>query len=168
MTQAETVRTETVTTAADAAATGTARPEALLAELTLEEKVALVSGADFWTTSPIERIGLRAMVLSDGPAGVRGPVWDERSPSLNLPSGSALAASWDPEFARRYGEAAGVEARRKDVDVVLGPTINLHRSPLGGRHFECLSEDPELSGALAAAYVRGVQSQGVAATPPTS
>ncbi|MFD1718047.1 beta-glucosidase [Georgenia deserti] len=105
------------------------------------------------------------MTLSDGPAGVRGPRWDERDPSLNLPSGSALAASWDPDLAYRYGAAAASEARRKGVDVVLGPTINLHRSPLGGRHFECFSEDPELTAQLAESYVRGLQDNGVAACP---
>jgi len=137
----------------------------LLAELSLEQKAALVQGADFWTTIPLPHIGLRAMTLSDGPAGVRGPRWDEREPSLNLPSGSALAASWDVDLAHRYGAAAAAEARRKGVDVVLGPTINLHRSPLGGRHFECFSEDPELTAGLGAAYVRGLQDNGVAATP---
>jgi len=137
----------------------------LLAALTLEQKAALVQGADFWTTVPLPEIGLRAMTLSDGPAGVRGPRWDEREPSLNMPSGSALAASWDVDLAYRYGAAAASEARRKGVDVVLGPTINLHRSPLGGRHFECLSEDPELTAELGAAYVRGLQDNGVAATP---
>lgn len=137
----------------------------LLEKLTLEQKAALVQGADFWTTVPLPEIGLRAMTLSDGPAGVRGPRWDEREPSLNLPSGSALAASWDAGLAYRYGAAAAAEARAKDVDVVLGPTINLHRSPLGGRHFECFSEDPELSGELAAAYVAGMQEAGVAACP---
>ncbi len=137
----------------------------LLEKLTLEEKVSLIQGADFWTTVPLPSIGLRAMTLSDGPAGVRGPRWDEREPSLNLPSGSALGASWDVDLAYRYGAAAASEARRKDVDVVLGPTINLHRSPLGGRHFECFSEDPELTAELAAAYVGGLQDNGVAATP---
>lgn len=137
----------------------------LVERLTLEQKAALVQGADFWTTVAVPEIGLRAMTLSDGPAGVRGPRWDEREPSLNLPSGSALAASWDVGLAYRYGAAAAAEARRKGVDVVLGPTINLHRSPLGGRHFECFSEDPELSAELAAAYVRGLQDNGVAATP---
>jgi beta-glucosidase len=145
--------------------TSPARLTELLAELTLEEKVALVSGDDFWTTTPIASIGLRAMVLSDGPSGVRGPVWDERSPSLNLPSATSLASSWDPSLAHRFGEVSASEARRKSVDVVLGPTINLHRSPLGGRHFEAFSEDPLLSGILGAAYVEGVQSNGVAATP---
>jgi beta-glucosidase len=137
----------------------------LLSRLSLEEKVRLLTGRDFWTTWPIESIGLRRILLSDGPSGVRGEFWDERDPSLNLPSATALAASWDPEIAARYGRAAAVEARRKGVDVVLGPTINLHRSPLGGRHFEAFSEDPVLTADLAAAYVRGVQESGVAATP---
>ena len=137
----------------------------LLAQLSLDDKVALVRGADFWTTVALPHIGLRAMVLSDGPAGVRGPRWDEREPSLNLPSATALASSWDPDLAYRFGAAAAFEARRKGVDVVLGPTINLHRSPLGGRHFECFSEDPILTGELAASYVRGLQDNGVAATP---
>tara|TARA_R110002051_G_scaffold62144_2_gene113779 strand:+ start:7797 stop:10229 length:2433 start_codon:yes stop_codon:yes gene_type:complete len=141
------------------------RLAALLETLTLEEKVQLLTGRDFWTTWPIEKIGLRRMLLSDGPSGVRGEFWDERDPSLNLPSATALSASWDTEIATRYGAAAAHEARRKGVDVVLGPTINLHRSPLGGRHFEAFSEDPVLTADLAAAYVDGLQSNGVAATP---
>lgn len=136
-----------------------------LAALSLEEKVQLLTGRDFWTTWPLETIGLRRILVSDGPSGVRGETWDERDPSLNLPSATALAAAWDPDLARRYGAAAAVEARRKGVDVVLGPTINLHRSPLGGRHFECFSEDPVLTAELAAAYVSGVQDNGVGATP---
>src|SRR6476661_3087958 len=136
-----------------------------LAALALEENVRLLTGRDFWTTWPIEKIGLRRLLVSDGPSGVRGEVWDERDPSLNLPSATALSSSWDPDIARRYGAAAAVEARRKGVDVVLGPTINLHRSPLGGRHFEAFSEDPVLTADLAAAYVTGVQENGVGATP---
>ncbi len=139
--------------------------EPLIAELTLEEKVELLTGRDFWSTVPIERIGLRSITFSDGPSGVRGPVWDERSPSLNLPSASALSASFDPQIAYRYGRVAAAEARRKGVDVVLGPTINIHRSPNGGRHFEAFSEDPRLTADLAAAYVTGMQDAGVAATP---
>lgn len=141
------------------------RIQELVDRLTLEHKVLILTGRDFWTTWPIESIGLRRMLLSDGPSGVRGETWDERSPSLNLPSATALSASWDVGLARRYGAVSAAEARRKDVDVVLGPTINLHRSPLGGRHFEAFSEDPVLTADLAAAYVRGVQSNGVAATP---
>ncbi|MET0955252.1 MAG: glycoside hydrolase family 3 N-terminal domain-containing protein, partial [Cryobacterium sp.] len=141
-------------------AADTARLTALIDQLTLEEKVQLLTGRDFWTTWPIETIGLRRMLVSDGPSGVRGEVWDERSPSLNLPSGTALASTWDGEMAARYGAMSAVEARRKGVDVVLGPTINLHRSPLGGRHFEAFSEDPRLTAELAAAYVQGVQDNG--------
>lgn len=141
------------------------RIDALLAQLDLEEKVALLTGRDFWTTWPNTKIGLRRLLLSDGPSGVRGEIWDERDPSLNLPSATALASSWDRDLAHRYGVALAVEARRKGVDVVLGPTINLHRSPLGGRHFESFSEDPLLTGELAVSYIEGVQSNGVAATP---
>ncbi|WP_022904998.1 glycoside hydrolase family 3 protein [Curtobacterium sp. B8] len=154
--------TQTVSTASRPL---TERIEALLEQLTTEEKVQLLTGRDFWTTWPIEKIGLRRILMSDGPSGVRGEVWDERDPSLNLPSATALSASWDRAIAKRYGAAAAVEARRKGVDVVLGPTINLHRSPLGGRHFEAFSEDPVLTAVLAASYVEGVQENGVAATP---
>ncbi|QYI96726.1 glycoside hydrolase family 3 C-terminal domain-containing protein [Curtobacterium flaccumfaciens pv. flaccumfaciens] len=152
-------------TASSPATPLTERIDALLGQLTTDEKVQLLTGRDFWTTWPIEKIGLRRILMSDGPSGVRGEVWDERDPSLNLPSATALSASWDRAIAKRYGAAAAVEARRKGVDVVLGPTINLHRSPLGGRHFEAFSEDPVLTGDLAASYVDGVQENGVAATP---
>ncbi|WP_375385543.1 beta-glucosidase [uncultured Microbacterium sp.] len=137
----------------------------LVTRLTLEEKVTLVTGGSAWGTAAIPSIGLRAMVLSDGPSGVRGALWDERDPSLSLPSATALSSSWDVALAREYGAVAAAEARRKKVDVVLGPAINLHRSPLGGRHFEAFSEDPRLTADLANAYVEGMQEQGVAATP---
>lgn len=139
--------------------------ESLLAKLTLEEKITLLTGRDFWRTAAIPTIGLRSMLFSDGPSGVRGERWDEREPSLNLPSATALASSWDPVLAYRYGAVIAAEARRKGVDVVLGPTINLHRSPYGGRHFEAFSEDPVLTAELAAKYVSGVQDNGIAATP---
>ncbi|MDQ1740979.1 MAG: beta-glucosidase [Pseudonocardiales bacterium] len=138
---------------------------AITRSLTLEQQVRLLTGADMWSTHPEPAAGLRAMVLSDGPSGVRGQIWDERDPSLNLPSATALSASWDPELAYRYGQIAAAEAIRKGVDVVLGPTINLHRSPLGGRHFEAYSEDPLLTAEIGAAFVRGVQSAGIAACP---
>lgn len=136
-----------------------------LAALDLSEKVALVTGRDFWSTSPIPRIGLRPIVLSDGPVGVRGPTMDERHPSVVFPSAGALAATWDPSLAYDAGRALADEAVRHGVDVVLGPTVNLHRSPLGGRTFESFSEDPVLSGAIASGYVRGVQDGGVIACP---
>jgi len=132
-------------------------------KLSIEEKVRLLTGEDFWTTYALPSIGLRKMVVSDGPSGVRGELWDERSPSLSLPSATAFAATWDLEVMEKVGEVMAYEARRKKVDVVLGPTINLHRSPLGGRHFEAYSEDSILSGKLAAAFVQGIQGQGVGA-----
>ena len=138
--------------------------ERLLASLDLRAKVRLLTGASFWTTNADERIGLRSMVFSDGPAGVRGPRWDERDRAANLPSPTALAATWNDRLVTRLGELLAAEARRKQVNVLLAPTVNLHRSPLGGRHFECLSEDPLLSGRIGAAYVRGLQDHGVAAT----
>src|SRR5919107_816071 len=134
-------------------------------KLDLERKVRLLTGDTFWSLYAEPVVGLRRIVVSDGPAGVRGESFDERDPSLSLPSATALAATWDVDLARRYGAALGAEARRKGVDVVLGPTINLHRTPYGGRHFEAFSEDPLLTAELAAAYVEGVQGQGVAATP---
>ncbi|NVM99462.1 beta-glucosidase [Arthrobacter sp. SDTb3-6] len=155
--------------------TSTPRPEPLAAtdarlrtlaeSLTLEQQVSLLTGADVWSTRAIPEIGLGRVVLSDGPAGVRGEDFDERHDSVSLPSGSALGATWSRDVARRYGQVLGQEARRKGVHAILGPTINLHRSPLGGRHFEALSEDPLLTASLAAAYVEGVQSMGVGATP---
>lgn len=137
----------------------------LTAKLSLEEKVAFLTGFDFWNTVPNGTIGLRKMLLSDGPAGVRGEFWDERDNSLNLTSGTALGSSWSTEFAAEYGRTLAREAARKGVDVILGPTINLHRTPLGGRHFECLSEDAMLSGALAASYTQAMQSLGKGACP---
>src|SRR5215207_8145910 len=137
---------------------------ARLARLTLEQKVQLLTGADFWALHSEPAIGLRRLVVSDGPAGVRGEKWDERDPSANIPSPTALAATWDEARIERIGELLAGECRRKGVDVLLAPTVNLHRTPYGGRHFECLSEDPLLSARIGAAYVRGVQAGGVAAT----
>jgi len=136
----------------------------LVARLTLEEKVGLLTGRDSWTMHALPSIGLRSIVMSDGPAGVRGPRWDERSPSCNFPSPTAVAASWDRDRVRGIGRGLGSEARRKQVDVVLAPTINIQRSPYGGRHFEAFSEDPLLTSELATEYVSGIQEHGVAAT----
>ncbi|MGW6740535.1 glycoside hydrolase family 3 C-terminal domain-containing protein [Streptomyces sp. NPDC055025] len=136
----------------------------LLEKLDLGQKVRLLTGASNWRTHPEPALGLRALTFSDGPAGVRGDAWDERDTSLVLPSPSALAASWDEELVTELGGLLAAEARRKGVDVLLAPTLNLHRSPLGGRHFECFSEDPLLTGRTGAALIRGVQGGGVAAT----
>jgi beta-glucosidase len=134
----------------------------LLADLPLDEKVRLLTGADNWRTAAEESLGLRPLAMSDGPAGVRGIVMDERAPSSSLPCPSALGATWDPALVAEVGAALGAEARGKDIDVLLAPTVHLMRTPLGGRGFECFSEDPVLTAGIAAAYVRGVQSAGVA------
>lgn len=135
-----------------------------LDRLDLETKVAILAGQDTWSLPAVPDIGLASLVMSDGPIGVRGTQWSADDPSIALPSPTALAAAWDPELARRVGQLLGQEARRKGVHVLLAPTVNLHRSPLGGRHFEAYSEDPLLTGEIGAAYVAGVQDQGVGTT----
>ncbi|MFH8367562.1 beta-glucosidase [Streptomyces sp. NPDC018031] len=137
---------------------------AALDALDLDTKAALLAGQDMWSLPAVPGIGLDSLVMSDGPIGVRGVRWTADDPSVALPSPTALAATWDPELARRAGRLLAQEARRKGVHVLLAPTVNLHRSPLGGRHFEAYSEDPCLTGLIGAAYVAGVQDGGVAAT----
>ncbi|MEV6999562.1 glycoside hydrolase family 3 C-terminal domain-containing protein [Streptomyces sp. NPDC093982] len=138
--------------------------EAALAALDLDAKARLLSGQDTWTLPALPEIGLKSLVMSDGPIGVRGVHWTADDPSVALPSPTALAATWDPDLARRAGTLLAQEARRKGVHVLLAPTVNLHRSPLGGRHFEAYSEDPYLTGTIGAGYVNGVQSGGVGTT----
>ncbi|WTW23821.1 glycoside hydrolase family 3 C-terminal domain-containing protein [Streptomyces sp. NBC_00019] len=138
--------------------------EAALGKLDLDAKARLLAGQDMWTLPALPEIGLESLVMSDGPIGVRGVRWTADDPSIALPSPTALGATWDPELARRAGTLLAQEARRKGVHVLLAPTVNLHRSPLGGRHFEAYSEDPYLTGLIGAGYVNGVQSGGVGTT----
>lgn len=137
---------------------------ARVSALTLEQKVRLLTGADAWSLHAEPAVCLRSLVVSDGPAGVRGTSWDERESSANIPSPTALAASWDPSRVHRIGRLLAAECRRKQVDVLLAPTVNLQRSPYGGRHFEMSSEDPLLTAVVGTAYVAGLQSGGVGAT----
>lgn len=134
---------------------------ALLAALTTEEKVRLVVGAGLWSTTAVPRIGLRALHLSDGPAGVRGVTDDPTETAASFPAPSALAATWDRDLADEVGALFAAEARRHGVDVVLAPQVNLQRTPVGGRHFECYSEDPLLTGEIAVHVVRSAQNRGV-------
>ncbi|MFJ1599789.1 glycoside hydrolase family 3 protein [Streptomyces sp. NPDC088261] len=150
------------TTRADQART--AAVEAALGKLGLDAKTRLLAGQDMWSLPALPEIGLASLVLSDGPVGVRGVRWTADDPSVALPSPTALAATWDPELARRAGRLLAQEARRKGVHVLLAPTVNLHRSPLGGRHFEAYSEDPYLTGEIGTGYVLGVQDGGVGTT----
>ncbi|MFB7363208.1 glycoside hydrolase family 3 protein [Streptomyces hydrogenans] len=138
--------------------------EAALAQLGLDAKTRLLGGQDMWSLPALPEIGLASIVMSDGPVGVRGVRWTADDPSVALPSPTALAAAWDPALARRAGRLLAQEARRKGVHVLLAPTVNLHRTPLGGRHFEAYSEDPYLTGAIGTGYVQGVQDGGVGTT----
>uniref|UniRef100_UPI000AA0C25E glycoside hydrolase family 3 protein n=1 Tax=Streptomyces acidiscabies TaxID=42234 RepID=UPI000AA0C25E len=137
--------------------------------LDLTTKASLLSGHDMWTTVDVPGAGLPSLLLCDGPHGVRKQsgeatqVYDSE-PATCFPPAVALASSWDPELLRRVGEALGQEARSLGVEVLLGPGVNIKRSPLCGRNFEYFSEDPLLSGVLGAAHVTGVQSQGVGAS----
>jgi beta-glucosidase len=134
------------------------RAAQLLAALTLDEKIALLSGRDFWTLPAIERLGIPALRMSDGPTGLRSVNSD---PATVFPVGTALAASFDPALVREVASAIGREAIAHGVDVLLAPGINIQRTPLGGRNFEYYSEDPVLTGAMGVAFVTGVQDEGV-------
>ena len=140
--------------------------EELAAGLSLEEKASLTAGLDGWSTMPVERAGIPPVRVTDGPNGARGSsvLGLGEASAVCIPCGSALGATWDPELVERVGGLLGEEALTKACRVLLAPTVNLHRSPVAGRNFECFSEDPLLSGKLAAAYIRGVQSRGVATT----
>lgn len=131
--------------------------------LTLEERARLTSGAAMWSTAAAPAIGLEPVTMADGPMGIASGRVDERDVSVLTPCGVALAASWDPDLVRRIGALVGEEARRRGVQMVLAPNLNLPRSPLAGRAFETFSEDPYLTGVLGAAWIEGVQSRQVAA-----
>lgn len=138
--------------------------DAALTALGLDDKARLLAGQDMWSLPALPAVGLGSLVMSDGPIGVRGVAWSADDPSVALPSPTALAATWDPALARRAGRLLAQEAHRKGVHVLLAPTVNLHRSPLGGRHFETYSEDPYLTGEIGTGYVLGVQDGGVGTT----
>ncbi|HEY0830029.1 MAG TPA: glycoside hydrolase family 3 C-terminal domain-containing protein [Candidatus Dormibacteraeota bacterium] len=146
------------------ATAGVSDESSLVARLSLEQKVRLLTGADAWVLYGESTVGLRPMVFSDGPAGVRGVRFDAANPSSSLPCPVALGATWDVGLIEELTTALGREARSKGVDVLLGPTMNIIRTPLSGRGFECFSEDPLLTSRIAVAYVRGVQKAGVGAT----
>jgi beta-glucosidase len=138
--------------------------DALLDAMTLEEQVALLAGADFWTTVPLPRLSIPAVKVSDGPNGARGGIFKGGPTTACFPVAISLASTWNPDLVQKAGAALGVEAKLKGANVLLAPTVNLHRTVLNGRNFECYSEDPWLSSEIGMAFVRGVQSQGVAAT----
>lgn len=139
------------------------RYDDVIARLDLPAKVRLLTGVSFFSFAGQDSIGLRPMAMSDGPTGVKGQSQSGGPPTALLPSAALLAATWSESILADVGAFLAEEAVRNQTQIVLGPTVNLHRSPLGGRVFESFSEDPLLTGRLAAAYVRGLQNRGVAA-----
>lgn len=142
----------------------------LISKMILEEKASLLSGKDFWQSKPIKRLSVPVMSLADGPHGLRKQAGDADHLGLNVgvpatcfPTAATVANSWDPELGTKIGELLGKEAIAEEISVILGPGLNIKRSPLCGRNFEYFSEDPYLSGKMAAGYVHGIQSQGVSA-----
>ena len=142
----------------------------ILKELTLEEKASLCSGSDFWHTEEIKRLDIPSIMVSDGPHGLRKMRDDTDNPNeaikaVCFPCACALACSFDRKLLTTLGKALGEECQAEDVSVILGPGCNIKRSPLCGRNFEYFSEDPLLTGKMAAAFVRGIQSSGGSACP---
>ena len=132
-----------------------------VSDLTFDEQATLTAGADMWHSASIDRLGLPGFGLTDGPSGARGFQFTGTS-SMSLPCGTALASTWNRDLIARVGRLLGDEARSKHASVLLAPTVNIHRHPLGGRNFECYSEDPYLTAEIAVAFITGVQSRGVA------
>lgn len=135
----------------------------LISQLTLEEKVAMMAGADVWHTVAVPRLGIPALKMSDGPNGARGDAFRDGKTAAVFPVGIVLAQTWNLALVEQIGAAIAQEARTKGAQVLLAPTVNIHRSPLGGRNFESYSEDPYLAARMAVAYINGVQGQGIAA-----
>ena len=143
------------------------RVEALLAEMTLQEKVALLSGKDAWHTAPIERLNIASVTMADGPHGVRATQPEAGrmvSPATSFPTGISMGASWDPALIERVGAALAQETRALGCDVLLGPCVNIVRTPLAGRNFETYAEDPYLAGQIGVGWVNGMQGEGVGAS----
>src|SRR5437763_15000564 len=154
------------TTEIGAIADPQARIEALLRAMTLDEKVSLLAGSSMWYTTPVKRLGIPAIKVTDGPNGARGGggFAGGSVTSACFPVGISLAASWNTNLVEQIGGALGQEAKTKGAHMLLGPTVNIHRSPLSGRNFECYSEDPYLSARVAVAYITGLQRENVGAT----
>ncbi len=142
------------------------KAEQWLKEMTLEEKIALLAGKNFWETVPIPRLGIPAIKVTDGPGGARGsgPLVGSKVTSASFPVGIALASSWDTELIAEVAAALAEEVQSKGSQILLAPTVNIHRSPLNGRNFECYSEDPHLTSRMAVAYIGGLQSKNIGAT----
>src|SRR2546430_12940425 len=139
--------------------------EDLLSQMTMQEKVTMLAGMNDWYTVPVERLGIPSLKMSDGPNGARGAGgFSGDVKAACFAAGISLGSAWDTDLIERVGQALAREAKLKRAQVLLGPTVNIQRSPLGGRNFECFSEDPYLSARLAVAYIKGLQREGVGAS----
>src|SRR5205814_2565667 len=139
--------------------------ENLLSQLTLQEKVAMLAGTNDWYTVPVERLGIPSLKMTDGPNGARGAGgFTGGVKAACFPAGISLASTWNTDLVERVGQGLAREAKLKGAQVLLAPTVNIQRSPLGGRNFECFSEDPYLTARLAVAYIHGLQREGVGAS----
>ncbi|HLO17009.1 MAG TPA: glycoside hydrolase family 3 N-terminal domain-containing protein, partial [Anaerolineales bacterium] len=139
------------------------RIDELLGQMTIEEKISMLAGADLWHSVAIPRLGIPQFKVTDGPNGARGARGNMGPSSVATPVGIALGATWNPDLVEKVGNVLADELKAKGAHILLAPTVNIHRTPIAGRNFECYSEDPFLSGSLASAYIKGIQSQGVGA-----
>ena len=139
------------------------RVDELLQQMTIEEKISMLAGADLWHSVPVPRLGIPQFKVTDGPNGARGASGNMGPTSVATPVGIALGATWNPDLVEKVGNVLGDELKAKGAHILLAPTVNIHRTPIAGRNFECYSEDPFLSGMLASAYIKGIQSKGVGA-----
>jgi len=139
------------------------RIDDLLSQLTLDEKISMLAGADLWHSVAIPRLGIPQFKMTDGPNGARGAWGSMAEKSVATPVGIALGATWNPDLVEKIGNVLADELKAKGAHVLLAPTVNIHRTPIAGRNFECYSEDPFLSGMIASAYIKGIQDQGVGA-----
>ena len=135
----------------------------LLEQMTLEEKISMLAGADLWHSVPVPRLGIPQFRVTDGPNGARGARGTMGPMSVATPVGIALGATWNPDLVEKVGNVLGDELKAKGAHILLAPTVNIHRTPIAGRNFECYSEDPFLSGTIASAYIKGIQRKGVGA-----
>ena len=139
------------------------RIDDLISQMTLDEKISMLAGADLWHSVAVPRLGIPQFKTTDGPNGARGAFGSMSTPSVATPVGIALGATWNPALIEKVGNVLADELKAKGSHILLAPTVNIHRTPIAGRNFECYSEDPFLSGMMASAYIKGIQDKGVGA-----
>lgn len=137
--------------------------ENLITQMTLEEKISMLAGKDLWHTVPVPRLGIPSIRVTDGPNGARGSMGSLAPTSALIPVGIAMGATWNKDLVERVGKLLAEETKIKGSHILLAPTVNIHRTPIAGRNFECFSEDPYLSGMLASSYINGIQNNGAGA-----